>query len=268
MDAIEYKKAVAATFDDVSARYDENKFFAISARRMVELVPYSESMEILDVSTGTGLVAIELARKYPHAFIEAIDLSPGMLDQAKQKARGEGHENITFKQCDVENIAYGDRVFDIVTCGYALFFYPDMETTYQSICSLIKPGGMLLFSTFTQEAFNPFAELFLKRLEVDYQIEVPSRLRGRLKTQQQIEELASVSVHKQAKVEHFPIRYPIKLDDWWSLLNNAGYKSLIDQLGAEQLAQFKRAHLSEIAAISVDGVIDFNADSLFCSVSV
>jgi tRNA1(Val) A37 N6-methylase TrmN6 len=34
---------------------------------MAELVPFSESMGILDVSTGTGLVAIELARKYPHA---------------------------------------------------------------------------------------------------------------------------------------------------------------------------------------------------------
>ncbi len=86
-----------------------------------------------------------------------------------------------FKQCDVENMDYGSNKFDIVTCGYVLFFYPDMEATYRSICNLIKPGGMLLFSTFTMEAFNPFAELFLKRLEIDYQIEVPSRLRGRLK---------------------------------------------------------------------------------------
>jgi hypothetical protein len=72
MGPVEYKKAIAATFDDVSARYDENKFFAISAGRMAELVPFSESMGILDVSTGTGVVAIELARKYPHAKIEAI----------------------------------------------------------------------------------------------------------------------------------------------------------------------------------------------------
>jgi ubiquinone/menaquinone biosynthesis C-methylase UbiE len=67
MDPVEYKKAIAATFDGVSARYDENTFFAISTGRMAELVPFSDSMGILDVSTGTGLVAIELARKYPHA---------------------------------------------------------------------------------------------------------------------------------------------------------------------------------------------------------
>jgi hypothetical protein len=39
-------------------------------------------------------------------------------------------------------------------------------------------------------------------------------------------------------------------------------------LGAEQLAQFKRAHLAEISKYLVDGVIDFNADSFLCVVSV
>ena len=268
MDTNQFKKNIETTFNDVSSRYDENKFFAISASRMAELVPSLENMNILDVSTGTGVVAIEVARKYRNANVEGIDLSLGMLEQAKNKAQKEGLRNIIFKQCDVENISYADKVFDIVTCGYALFFFPDMEAAYQAICRTIKLGGMFVFSSFTKEAFNPYAELFLRRLEVDYKIEAPTRLRERLKTKQQIEELAAVSNHKSVKVEHHPIRYSITTSEWWSLLNNAGYKSLLDQLNCEQLIHFKQEHLAEIEAISIDGVIELNADTLFGVVHV
>jgi ubiquinone/menaquinone biosynthesis C-methylase UbiE len=153
-----FKKNIETTFNAVSSRYDENRFFAISASKMAELVPLSGLTNVLDVSTGTGFVAIEVAKKYRLANIEAIDLSVGMLEQAKKKAQEEGLDNITFKHCDVDNIAYPDGLFDMVTCGYALFFYPEMESTYQALCRTIKPGGVLIFSSFTKEAFNPYAE--------------------------------------------------------------------------------------------------------------
>ncbi len=263
MESDTFKKNIESTFNAVSNRYDENRFFAISAGKMAELIPLTVFSNVLDVSTGTGFVAIEVAKKYRLANIEAIDLSIGMLKQAKKKAQEEDLDNITFKHCDVDNIAYRDGFFDIVTCGYALFFYPDMEATYQALCRTIKPGGVFIFSSFTKDAFNPYADLFLKRLELNYQIETPSRLRERLKTKQQIEELATTSHYKSIKVVHYPIRYPITISEWWSLLNNAGYKSLLDQLSHKQLTQFKQEHLSEIEAITVDGVLELNTDTLF-----
>jgi ubiquinone/menaquinone biosynthesis C-methylase UbiE len=263
MDQDQFKRNIETTFDDVSTRYDENRFFAISAKRMSELIPSSENMNVLDISTGTGAVAIEVAKKFRHAKIEGIDLSSGMLNLAKNKARKEGLENIEFNQCDVDNIPYGDEVFDIVTCGYALFFYPDMESSYQVICRTIKPGGLFVFSSFTEEAFNPYSELFLDRLELDYKIEPPSGITERLKTQQQIKALVALSDHNGVDVEHYPIRYSITTSDWWSLLNNAGYKSLLDQLTDEQLVQFKQEHLAEIESIGRDGLIELNTDTLF-----
>ncbi len=268
MNTNQFKNNIETTFDDVSCRYDENKFFAISASRMVELLPSWEKMNVLDVSTGTGVVAIEMARKYRHANIEGIDLSPGMLKQAIHKAQEEGLDNVTFKQCDIESIHYADAVFDIVTCGYALFFYPDMEEAYQAICKTIKSGGIFIFSSFTNDAFNPYAELFLQRLEEEYKIEAPSRLRERLKTVKQIEELAALSKHKSIDVQRHQIRYSITLSEWWSLLNTTGYKSLIDQLTDDQLMRFKQEHFWEIESISVGGVIELNVDTLFGVVHV
>lgn len=268
MDTEQLKKNIEATFNDVSGRYDQNRFFAISAARMAELIPFMEEMNVLDVSTGTGAVAIEVARKYRHAKVEGIDLSPGMLKQAKIKARAEALDNIEFAQCDVEAMPYDEGMFDVATCGYALFFYPDMEASYRAICRTLKPGGMFVFSSFTSEAFNPYADIFLRRLERDYKIEAPSRLRERLKTEAQIEALAMSCGHARVEVERYPIRYAITVDNWWSLLNNAGYKSLLDQLNHEQLLQFKRKHLGEIEAASDDETIELNADTLFGLVNV
>lgn len=268
MDSEEYKKNIQTTFDDVSHRYDENRFFAISASKMAELVSPADGSKILDLSTGTGAVAIELACRYRDLSIEAIDLSPGMLRMAGSKARGKGITNIRFRQHDVDRIAYDDASFDVVTCGYGLFFYPDMEATYQAICKTIRPGGKFIFSSFTESAFNPQAELFLRRLEHDYKIEAPSRMRERLKTKQQIEALAATSSCEGIDVVHQPIRYPITIDEWWSLLNSAGFKSLLDQLDEDQLERFKQAHLDEIEALSGGATFELNADTLFGVVSL
>jgi ubiquinone/menaquinone biosynthesis C-methylase UbiE len=268
MDNEEYKQGIEATFDDVSSRYDENRFFAISASKMAELVPSADGLKVLDISTGTGAVAIEIACKLKNASIEAIDISQGMLAIARSKASRQGIANIAFRQCDVDSMGYGEDTFDIVSCGYGLFFYPDMETTYQAICNTIKPGGLFIFSSFTEAAFNPHAELFLARLQKDYNIEPPSRLRERLKSIQQIEEIVAKSVFNTFNVIREPIRYPISIDGWWSLLNSAGFKSLLDTLDPQQLECFKQAHLEEIKELSDDVTIELNADTLFSMVTL
>jgi ubiquinone/menaquinone biosynthesis C-methylase UbiE len=263
MDKTEYKKGIEANFDNVSRHYDENRFFAISAAKMARLVPSADRLKILDISTGTGAVAIAMAGKFKDASIEAIDLSQGMLEIAKSKARVKDIANIAFIQCDVEHMVYAEHIFDVVSCGYGLFFYPDMETTYQSICKTIKPGGMFIFSSFTDAAFNPYAECFFGRLEKDHNVIPPSRIRERLKSKHQIEALVATSPYNNLDVIHEPIRYSISIDQWWSLLNSAGFKSLLDQLHPQQLKSFKQIHLEEIRELSNGASLELNADSLF-----
>jgi ubiquinone/menaquinone biosynthesis C-methylase UbiE len=262
-DSEDYKKGIQATFDDIARVYDENRFFAISASRMADLVPSADGLKILDISTGTGAVAIEIARKHQTASIEAIDLSQGMLEIAKSKARVEGIANIAFRQCDVDSMTYGKDSFNVVSCGYSLFFYPDMEATYQAICKITKPGGLFIFSSFTQAAFNPYAERFLTRLEDEYKVAPPSRLRDRLKSQQQIEELITASTFNTLDVIHEPIRYSITIAEWWSLLNSVNFKSLLSELDPQQLERFKQAHLKEIQELSNDATIELNADTFY-----
>ena len=268
MDTIEYKQTIQTTFDKVSSRYDQNSFFGLSAKRMAELLPATDSLDILDISTGTGSVAIEVAINYPEARIEAIDLSQEMLDIAAKKAQQMKIPNIRFSQSDADSLAYPAGRFDVVTCGYAMFFYPDMEATYRAICKTVKPGGQLICSSFTEAAFNPYAELFLNRLKSVYDLSPPAQIKDRLKTGQKWQALVETCDYTDLEIIEQPIRYPISVDDWWGLLNSAAYKSLLDQLTPEQLEAFKRDHTADIAAISDNGTIELNTDTLFCKVTL
>ncbi len=255
------KQQIQATFDEVSCGYDHNRFFSISAKKLISLLPSTDSLNILDLSTGTGIVALELAKKYPKSTLYALDFSAGMLEKAKQKAAKAQISHIKFIQQDVEKLAFDTASFDLITCGYGLFFYPNMEKTYQLIIDKIKPRGIFAFSVFTPDAFQPFAELFLKRLERDYAIAPPKRSTSDLKTIQQIKTLAAFAKYQKITIESYSIRYQISPDDWWSMLNNAGYKGLISALSPQQLKTFKSEHLKEVSSLATEQLLDFNADS-------
>ncbi len=258
----ERKQQIAATFNSVAERYDTNKFFSISAGILVDYLDLDQTKSMLDVSTGTGAIAITAAGRCPEMQVEAVDLSLEMMNQAKRKAANLDITNIAFRLMDAENLDYEDGTFDIITCGYGLFFYPEMETAFAKICSKLKRGGRFVFSTFAKEAFYPYAEKFLELLK-KYGVEAPEMSRARLQEEQQIRTLCAQAQADSILVDKHEIRYEVTVDDWWALINNGGYKSLLDQVEPQKLDEFRRRHLEQIHGLSEDGKITLNADSLY-----
>jgi hypothetical protein len=117
-------------------------------------------------------------------------------------------------------------------------------------------------SIFADTAFTPHAEFLRRRLEDDYKIILPQSLRDGLKTKERIEELAATCEFQSINVIHTQIRYPISIDEWWTLLNSAGFKMLIDQLSTQQSEELKERHLGELQEFSNGGNIELNVDSL------
>ncbi|MDQ7016266.1 MAG: methyltransferase, partial [Gammaproteobacteria bacterium] len=79
MNSEKMKQQIASTFNDVAERYDGNLFFSRSAKRLVDHLAPLEQQRVLDLSTGTGIVALEIAQRHQQTQIEALDLSEGML---------------------------------------------------------------------------------------------------------------------------------------------------------------------------------------------
>jgi len=256
------KAEISLVFDDVASRYDSNLFFEISAQKIINLINHDDIKRMLDVATGTGTIALLAAEKYPQVEIEALDISTGMLNQAKIKASKKGLSNINFRLQDIESITVMGNKFDIITCGYAMFFLPNLENSLRNLYNRLNNGGQLIFSSFTKGAFSPYRDMFFELLS-EYSINLPQELDIMLQTPKEIKQICQNIHITNIQIKSSKIRYMISLDDWWSLLNSAGYKGFLKQIDPNRINEFKMKHNSQIQKYSKSKKMLLITDSLY-----
>ena len=99
---------------------------------------------ILDVATGTGDFAIQLNKSLQPQHITGIDLSQGMLDEARRKVKDKGlEEKITFVKGDCMALPMADGTFDAVTVAFGVRNFEHLQQGYEEMARVLKPGGML-----------------------------------------------------------------------------------------------------------------------------
>lgn len=97
---------------------------------------------VLEVATGTGLVALKIASTADH--VHAIDISPQMIDEAKKKAEETGINNVTFSVEDAYALPFSDGMFDSVICNNALHNMKQPEDALSEIKRVLKPDGRFI----------------------------------------------------------------------------------------------------------------------------
>ena len=104
-------------------------------------------MKVLDVGTGTGLLACEVVHLLgPGGHVVGVDPSPQMM------AVGRRHAGIRFVQSVGECLPFPDSHFDFITMGYALRHVPDLHEAFQEYFRVLKPGGRVLLLEITKPA--------------------------------------------------------------------------------------------------------------------
>jgi SAM-dependent methyltransferase len=119
-----------------------------AAARLVQHAGVKAGTHVLDVGCGTGVVAITAARMGARA--SAIDLSPQLLERARENARI-AEVDIDFREADAEELPFGDAQFDAVLSQFAHIFAPRPEIAIGEMLRVLKPGGTLAFSTWPPE---------------------------------------------------------------------------------------------------------------------
>ncbi|MDJ0869605.1 MAG: methyltransferase domain-containing protein [Myxococcota bacterium] len=100
---------------------------------------------MLDLGTGTGVLARSFARRGCHAA--GVDVSPGQIAAAQRLAREEGLE-VDFRVAPAEATSFGDGVFDVVTANQCWLYF-DMSRAIPEVRRLLAPGGLLMVSHFS-----------------------------------------------------------------------------------------------------------------------
>lgn len=124
-------------------------FTTAVAGHLVSFAGVSESQEVLDVGTGTGVVAITARRL--GAKVTGLDLTPALLAQAKNSAAVTGHNDIVWREGDAEALPFQDACFDIVLSQFGHMFAPRPEVAMTEMLRVLKPGGVVAFATWPGE---------------------------------------------------------------------------------------------------------------------
>ncbi len=144
------KKQVEKMFDTISGKYDGlNRVISFGIdvkwrKKVVAHVAAQHPDSILDIATGTGDLAISLARTSASRIV-GLDLSEGMLRVGRKKLEERGlSERIEMVQGDSEALPFDLETFDAVTVAFGVRNFEDLDKGLAEIFRVLKPGGTLV----------------------------------------------------------------------------------------------------------------------------
>src|SRR5699024_16676 len=96
----------------------------------------------------------------PGGSVIGVDLSEGMIEEARSRAADQGVKNITFKQIDAEALDLPDDSFDLIICSLGLMYYPYPEKALSEMVRVLKPGGRAVVLVWGARKACGWAEIF------------------------------------------------------------------------------------------------------------
>jgi demethylmenaquinone methyltransferase / 2-methoxy-6-polyprenyl-1,4-benzoquinol methylase len=166
---------VRAMFDRIAGVYDLMNTAMTAGlhhrwrARAVDMARVRPGSRVLDVATGTGDMAIELARRVsPGGEVVGSDFAEGMLDRARAKASG--HPDAVqprFEWADAMTLPYADDSFDSATVGFGARNFEDLERGLTEMVRVVRPGGrvvVLEITTPTRAPLSLFYRVWFDRI--------------------------------------------------------------------------------------------------------
>jgi len=126
---------------------------APEAAHLVRFAGVEPEDRVLDVGTGSGLVAILAAQH--GARVAGVDPTPELLAKAKENAALAGYGDIEWHEGAAEILRFPDGSFDVVLSQYAHMFSPQPEAAAREMLRVLKPAGRIAFGAWTPDGLAP-----------------------------------------------------------------------------------------------------------------
>lgn len=158
------KEQIAQMFDNISEEYDGlNRVISFGIdikwrQKVVDIVQKHQPNNILDIATGTGDLAINLAKTQAQDIV-GLDISEGMLEVGRQKIKAK-QLNDTIKMVigDSENLPFGDHTFDAITVAFGVRNFETLNKGLAEILRVLKPQGKLVILETSVPTKFPFRQ--------------------------------------------------------------------------------------------------------------
>ena len=167
LQGVEKSRFVSAMFSRIARRYDlmnglmtfgmHHAWRRVAARQTIP----SPDGPALDLATGTGDLALDLAEVHPHRVVVAADVSLGMLSVARGKMRSaERARRVRLMAADALALPFETCTFACVTSAFLLRNLADLEQGLREMKRVSRPGGRVVALEITQVKIPGFAALF------------------------------------------------------------------------------------------------------------
>jgi len=251
VDIKKYKQQLLTDFNS-RTHYDQGRFYTPVGDRLIESAQLQSGQTILDIATGTGIVALNAAKIVGDAGkVIGVDISSGMLSYAKQKLATEGLKNVNFMQADAENLTFSNHSFDVILCSLAICYLTDIPKALSQWHSFLKASGILAFNAWAETAFPP--SVLFREVAQRYGVKVPNPNEP-LGTVERCHNLLQEAGFKNIEVTQKQFGWYFTPDaktaeQLWKMNSKNVFGYQVFQLSPNQLEQCRSEYISEVQAL-------------------
>lgn len=274
-DPVSYKEEVKRLWNEKAETYHE-KYASKkigpfkSLEELFKAANLQKGDMVLDVATGTGIVASEAIRRVgDEGKVVGIDLSTGPLEIAKRTAGN--IKNLQFLEMDAEELKFPDGSFDVVLSEFALMFFPDSQKALREMRRVLVDHGRIVLSVHGSAENVPYFGVIMSTL-MKY---VPDIIPAGRPSPHRFGELGLLrhefenSGFKEINVAAYTYPYNIgTFEEYWNDYMESAAASIrtkIETLDTGLYARIKEESRTKAERFLKDGKIDFPWQVLIAS---
>ena len=233
-----------------------------SLEELIATAKLQRGDKVLDVATGTGIVAIEAVKNFGNdGEVVGIDISTGPLAIAKRTAGN--IDNLRFIEMDAEDLKFPDGSFDVVLSEFALMFFPDSQKALREMKRVLVKHGRIAVSVHGSADNVPYFSVIMSTLTKYAPDIIPAGRPGphRFGEPGLLRSEFENSGFKDINVATYAYPYNVgTFEEYWNEYMESAAASMrakIESLDAELYAKIKEESEAKAQRFLKDGKIEF-----------